>query len=109
GYVRSRRRRIGAFVAIDRFLEKGLKRAGQSAAKQSAQPFGQVSTTRHMDTNRDDVKHCNSMLPVFILARLGVRLARFWPQARRRMKSALPWSTTPPARLFTSRGGLGKR
>ena len=47
---------------------EGLKRACLSAARQSAQPFGQVSTTRHMDTNRDNVKDCNSKLPMLLLA-----------------------------------------
>jgi len=30
-----------------------------------------------MDTNRDDVKHCSSTLPVFLSARLGVPLGSF--------------------------------
>ena len=47
---------------------EGLKRACLSVARQSAQPFGQVSTTRHMDTNRDNVKDCNSKLPMLLLA-----------------------------------------
>jgi len=65
---------------------EGLKRACLSVAGQSAQPFGQVSTTRHMDTNRDAVKDYNYTLPALHLARFWCfLLACFWRWARWRI------------------------
>jgi hypothetical protein len=51
---------------------EGLKRACLSVARQSAQPFGQVSTDRHMDTNRVDVKDCSSAFPASSLVKAAL-------------------------------------